>query len=168
MGKYATTTSFTNLLPFFLASNSASDTTGVGIISAHIDRAEAVVNSYLVARYDVRSWTQTSASGANVPPMVRTVAEDLTSYYSIRGAHVKDGEISNKSLPDYKEIMGTLKMMADGKMALADTNGSLVATRSASMFLSNTKDFAPTFDLDDPEKWKVDQDRLSEIDGDRG
>ena len=168
MGRYATTTSFTDLLPFYLRANtSTSDTAAVNLISAQIDRAEQMVDSFLVARFNVAAWTTTSASGANVPPMVRTLSEDLASWRVIRGAYVKDGEIENKTLKDFEDAKELLKSIASGELGLAYTDGTLVAPLSTQRYLSDNKDFAPIFNLDEPEAWAVDPDRLDSITADR-
>lgn len=162
MGSYATTTSISELLPQFLAGNTTtSDTAGVAIFSRHIDRAEGVVNSYCGARYDM-SGLRVGTTTTNVPPMVRTLTEDLASYYAMRGSYVQDGNQEQKYLDKFESAMATLKDIRDGDLKLALTSGALLAVRSG-RFISSTQDYSPVFDLDDPESWAVDKDKLDDM-----
>lgn len=160
MGSYATTTSISNLIPFFLKGNTTtSDTTGVALFSAQVDRAEGEVNSFLSARFAMPFST--------VPPLVRSLTEDIACYYTIRAAYTHDGELQNKFLDDFKSAFVTLESIRDGKTNLAYTDGSLVPSRSSDRYLSNTNDYSPTFNLDSARKWKVSQNRLDDIEDER-
>jgi phage gp36-like protein len=172
MGDYATTTSFPQLLPYLLKSNSESDSTGVAIIAAHILRAEAVVNSYLVNRYASQvptggwglpwgsSWGALSVS---VPPILRTLTEDIASYYVIRGSYVQDGQRKNEYAEDFKFAIKQLEEIRDGKISLADTSGTIIAQATTGRYISSTKNYAPTFNDDAPENWETDNDKESDI-----
>lgn len=155
MGEYATTTSFTNLMPYILAGNSTSDSSGVDAIKAHIVRAESIVNSYISARY--------SLPFTVVPPILRTISEDITSYFHIRGTSVQDGQRDNPWYTSYKLAIDMLKDIKDGVTPLALTDGSAVGPISTARFLSSTDGYARTFDLDSPESWEVDPDRIDDI-----
>lgn len=160
MGTYATTSSFTNLLPYLLKGNSTSDSTGVAILSAQITRAESIVNSYVSARY--------SLPFSVVPPIIRTLSEDLTSCFTIRGSYVQDGQRENKYDEAFcKQAYAILEGIKKGEIPLTLTDGSLVSTKTTTRILSSTENFAPTFNLDDPDNWEVDSDRLDEIEGGR-
>lgn len=160
MGSYATTTSISNLIPFFLKGNTTtSDTTGVALFSAQVDRAEGEVNSFLSARFAMPFST--------VPPLVRSLTEDIACYYTIRAAYTHDGELQNKFLDDFKSAFETLQSIRDGKTNLAYTDGSLVPSRSSDRYLSNTNDYSPTFNLDSARKWKVSGNRLDDIKDER-
>jgi len=155
MGLYATTTSFTNLIPNLLAGNSTADSAGVDALNAHITRAESVVNSYNSSRYSLPFTT--------VPPLVRTLSEDLASYFHIRGVSVQDGQRDNPWYTSYKLALEMLKDIKDGGMGLSLTDGSVLSPNSSSKFLSSTDGYAQTFNLDAPENWDVDSDRKDEI-----
>lgn len=160
MGIYATTSSLPFLLPFALKGNSASDTTGVAIFSKCIDRAESVVNSFLATRY--------SMPFSPVPPVVATISEDLACCYFVRGSYVQDGQRENRYDEKFcNAAMELLQQMKDGKIPLTLTDGSLVPTRAASRMLSNTENYSPTFNQDEPTNWAVSSNRLDEIEGER-
>lgn len=155
MGIYATTTSFTNLIPNILAGNSTSDSAGVDALSAHITRAESIVNSYISARY--------SLPFTVVPPILRTLSEDIASYFHLRGVMVQDGQRENQWYTSYKLAIEMLKDIKDGATQLALTDGSAVGPASTSRFLSSTDGYSQTFNLDSPEDWDVSSTRIDDI-----
>lgn len=156
MGNYATTTSFSSLIPNLLAGNTTTaDTAGEAALSAHITRAESIVNSYLSARYSLPFTT--------VPPIVRTLSEDIASWFHIRGVSVQDGQRDNPWYLTYKDDLKILEGIRDGKTQLSLTDGSILGPISTNRFLSSTDGYSRTMDLDDPKNWGVDQDRLDDI-----
>ena len=159
MGLYATTTSFPSLIPNLLAGNSTADSAGVDALSAHITRAESIVNSYLSARYSIPFTV--------VPPIVRTLSEDIASYFHIRGVSVQDGQRDNPWYTSYKLAIDMLEDIKDGKTQLSLTDGSAVGPVSTSRFLSSTDGYSQTFNLDTPDNWGVDSDRLDDIEDGR-
>lgn len=160
MGGYATSTSLPNLLPFFYKGNtSTSDTAGVALFSAQVDRAEAEVNSYLTARY--------SLPFSTVPPLVRALTEDIACYNTVRAAYTHDGDLQNKFLDDFTSAFSKLESIRDGITKLALTDGSILAGRSTTRYLCSTSEYAQTFNFDDPKNWNVDQDRLDDITDER-
>lgn len=160
MGAYATTTSFSELLPNFLKGNTTtSDTFGAAMLSRHIDRAENIVNSYVSTRY--------SLPFTSVPPLVRTLTEDIACYYAIRGSYVQDGERKNEYMDAFKLAMDTLADIKAGLTHLVLSDGSLLNPQASSRYLSSTKDYTPTFDLDTVTSWKLDPERLTDIEGER-
>lgn len=160
MGLYATTTSIPQIYPGFLSGSTVtSDTAGVDSFSKAIDRAESIVNAYVVARYDLPM--------SVVPPLLRTLAEDMACYYVTRAAYTQDGQNRNQYLNDWKLAKETLEEIKDGKVKLTLTDGSLVPGISSSRMLSTTRDFSPVFNLDDPQNWKPDSGKLDEINSGR-
>lgn len=156
MGLYATTTSIPNLLPQFLKGNSTgSDAAGAAAFSAHIDRAEALVNSRLTNRFALPFTT--------VPPLVRSMAEDIACFYALRAAIAQDGQVDNKQIERFASGFETLELVAGGKMGLAMTDGSAFSANSANRIKSSTLGYSPTFNLDEPKDWAIDEDRLSDI-----
>lgn len=156
MGSYATTTSLSELIPNFLSGNTTtSDTGGTAQFSRHIDRAESIVNSYITARYSLPFTT--------VPPVVRTLSEDIACYFAVRSAYTQDGQNLNQYYPEYKEALKSLESIRSGDIKLSLTDGSLIPTLSTNRFLSSTKEYAPIINLDDPENWRVDPNQLEDI-----
>lgn len=166
MGEYATTSSISELLPSFLAGNTTtSDTAGVALFSRHIDRAEGVVKSYCGARYDL-SGLRVGTTTTNVPPLLRTLSEDIASYFAMRGSYVQDGNQKQAYLDEYKLAMDTLNLIRRGELKLADTSGAELAGRSG-RYVSSTQNYSPVFDLDEPESWSVDKDKLDDMESAR-
>jgi len=156
MGSYATTTSFSKLIPYSLRGNTTtSDSEGTAIFSKHIDRAEAIVNSYIATRY--------SLPLSPVPELIRTLTEDIASYFFIRGVFVQDGERKNEYLEAFRDAFEMLKQIKAGQIQLVDTSGSLLTPLSSSRYRSSTKDYTPIFDLDTETAWEVDSDLLNDI-----
>jgi phage gp36-like protein len=154
MGSYATTTSLSELIPNFLRQNTTtSDANGTSMFSRHIDRAESVINSSVSRLY--------SLPFANVPPILRTLTEDIACYYALRSAYTQDGASKNPYVDAYKVAMDSLDDIAQGKIKLADTSGSLVAVRT-SRYLSDKEGYTPIFGLDDQNEWKRDSNEVSD------
>lgn len=154
MGSYATTTSLSELIPNFLRQNTTtSDTAGTALFSRHIDRAESVVNSKVSRLY--------SLPFTEVPPILRTITEDIACYYSLRGVYTQDGVDNNPHAKSYKDAMDMLDEIAEGTIKLADTSGSLVAVKAA-RYLSDKSGYTPIAGLDDQDQWKRDSDEISD------
>jgi len=151
MGRYATTSSFSELLPqHFSGDTTTSDTAGAAIVSRHIDRAEGIVNGCIAARYDPSAWTS-----GTVPPSVITITEDIASWFVIRATYVQDSQVKNEIYNEYKKAQEFLDQIKAGTFSLTDTNGSLIATRASGRILSSTDSYTNVFDLDAPENWDV-------------
>jgi len=166
MGVYATTTAISELVPGFLRGNTtSSDTAGMNLFSRHIDRAEGIVNAYVTAKYSLPFITATSTT--NVPTMVRTLSEDIASWYAARAAYAQDGQRRQEYLDRFEGAIKQLEDIRDGKTKLAYTDGSVVPNRSSARMLSTTEGYAHVFNMDDPKNWGVDQDQIDDIEGDR-
>lgn len=160
MGAYATTSSMGLLLPGFAEADTTTvDEVATARFSKHIDRAESVVNAVVARRY--------SLPFTNVPPVLRTLTEDLACYYAMRGSFSQDGKVKNPYLDDYKAAMETLEKIMAGTLPLAFTDGSEVPANSANLFLSTTKDFRPVFGLDDAVDWRRDPDEVRQTEAER-
>lgn len=157
MGEYATTTSISLLLPGYLAGAGAgttsSDAAGTAIFSKHIDRAESAVNACVTKLYSIPFTT--------VPPIIRTLTEDIASFFAIRGTASRGGQM-NQYMPSYERAIETLDDIKEGKTSLALTDGSLLPRKSAKRILSNTDTYTPIFGLDDPQAWKRDKDEVDD------
>jgi hypothetical protein len=162
MGIYATTSSISELMPGYLVGNTtASDTVGAALFSRHIDRAEGIVMSTVGARYDVAAF-RVGTTTTNVPPMLRTLSEDIACWFAARAAYAQDGNRKQMYLDAFEIAKETLTDIRDGKTKLAYTDGAEVPPRSAARFLSSTN-YTPIFGLDDPESWAVDDDQRNDI-----
>jgi hypothetical protein len=160
MGLYATTTSLETLMV-----GTRFDTATTALVSKLITHAENEVNKYLSKRYDLSNF-DTSTS---IPPLVTTLTETLAEGYvyqrQSRGG--KDGIARAKMLID--QALENLKLIADYKEDLVDSNGNVIADMSNTSYrvLSNTTSYANTFNEDDPLNWEVDSAKLDDIETER-
>lgn len=162
MGVYATTTAISELLPNYLVGNTTtSDTAGTNIFSRHIDRAEGVVMAFSGARYDVAG-LRVATTTTNVPVLLRTLSEDIATWFAARGSYVQDGGQKQQYLDAYDKALTMLMDIRDGKTKLVDTTGAEIAPRSAARYLTST-DYTHIINLDDPNSWKVDVDQVNSI-----
>ena len=146
MGAYVTLATMLTVMPGL-----PQTTTAVGYIdtasrvNTHINRAESKVNGKLAIRY-VTPFTTTS-----VPPNVRTITEDIATYYIYRSFFSSDSQNYNDYLDSYKEAIDDLIDIRDGKSDLADTQGALIEDRPSTGDIdlySNTDGEQPFFDID--------------------
>ena len=124
---------------------------------------ESEVNKYLSKRYDLSASTfQTSTS---VPPIVRACTEWLAIGY-LQKRMARGGKEAMAIGQDSVDMaIDNLKMIRDYELDLVNTAGSIIVDMSGTgmRVLSNTDDYAPTFDEDDPTSWKISQDKLDDI-----
>jgi phage gp36-like protein len=158
MGQYATITSISNLLPDFLDGNTTTaDKIGVDCFSACIEKAEAMFNAAVSNRYSLPFQT--------TPPLATSVCFDMAAYYAIRALGSRDWPNRNEWLDDFKTAFDVLEKISKGEMYLVDTNGDLVGRRS--MMATNRENEGAIFDVDEPDAWRVDSDRLEDLEGSR-
>lgn len=157
MGVYATTTEFGDFLI-----DTTLDTATTSLIGKCIDHAETEVNKKLASRFDVSSFA------SSVPPHVKTLTQQIAMgwfyFHDSRGSKesFKRAEIL------WKDARDNLNDLAKYKLALVDSDGSLIPNRAgADMALCNTDDYAPTFAEDSDLKWKVDPNKLRAISDER-
>lgn len=160
-GDYATVTSVSILLPKFLkADTTTMDDKGTAIFGKHIQRAEGVVNSFVGQRYALPFIVGTTTT--NVPPILRSLTEDLACYYAMRGTLNQDGKNMNPYLGEFKSAMDILKDISTGDLLLTDTTGAQVTPLSTSRFLSTTKTYTPVFALDSATAWRRDPEEVTD------
>jgi phage gp36-like protein len=130
------------------------------IIDTHIRRADGVIDGKCARRY--------SLPFNPVPPMVRSIAEDIVSWYTMRSLYSADGQNKNEHLAEFKdEAITMLNMIMNGDIDLVDTSGSAVPTNSTEVedrISSNTQDYQPLFDIDDPTNWDFADDLKDAVD----
>lgn len=161
MGSYATTTSISELIPEFLKGNTTTaDSEGTSIFSRAIDRAEGVVNSALVVRW--------SLPFSTVPPKVRTITEDLATYFALRAVYAQDSQIQQRYLDAFNTANKDLELLRSGKAGLALTDGSLLPGNASNRYLSTTKNYDPITQRDDQYHWKRDDNEIDDTEVLRG
>ena len=160
---YSTETTIPLLLPGLPSSSGATGFTRIQAhIVLHINRADALINSKIATRYDVSGFDTTGS----VPPLVRQLSEDITSFYTYRSQFSGDNQNINEWIEKFDSAMEDLDKIRDGDMDLVSTAGSLIGERSATaveLVSSNTKTFAPFFGEDSVTAWEVDEDKLTAI-----
>lgn len=155
MGSYATTTTADTRIPILLNGGSTtSDATFTSVLSSNIDKAEAYFNAMASKHYSIPFTT--------VPPLAREMSFDMAMYWSILAFSTRDWPNRNEMLDDYKQVFDMLKMLGDGDLKLALTDGSLIAQTSG-LIASNREGQDSIFDVDEPTVWAVDQDRLDAL-----
>jgi len=126
-------------------------------IESKITDAERVINNALISRYAV------PFSSDNVPPLINQLTKELASYYILRTIYTRDNVEKSEWVQEYKtNVDKQLQDLVTRKINLIDANGDLVGESEASVE-SNTEDYTPTFDVDEPENWKQDEDKLDDI-----
>lgn len=155
MGIYATTTTLTLLLPNFLRDNTTTtDREGTSIFGLHIDRAESVVNARVAQRYELPF--------SVVPPLIRTITQDIAAWMAIRGTLNQDGKVKNVYLDSYEKAMDLLEEVVKGSVTLVDTNGTALDTIAEDRFKSSTINYSPIFGMDDAASWQRDADEIED------
>lgn len=162
MGTYCTTTSLETVMI-----GTVFDTATTAMASKMIDNAENEVDKYISKRYDISASTFQTSTG--VPPLLTSLAETLAEGY-IRQRNARGGKEQMafaKQLID--QAIDNLKLIADYKLDLVATNGSVIPDMSNTAYKvhSTTDQYSSTFNEDSELKWKVDPDKLADISDER-
>ncbi len=160
MSTYTTTTSIAIMLV------GSTLTNGTAAAAQCITMAENEIKKQLSKRYDV-SASEFNTVGS-IPPMLQDLALwlSLGYFYQISSRGGKEGMLRGKTFID--QAMSNLAQLADREVDLVSTlGGALTEDSSFGAMTSTTKDYAPTFNEDDPLLWVVDPDKLDAIDSER-
>lgn len=160
MGTFCTTTSLETMW------GGASFTDLTSSASLMITQAENEIRKQLSNRYDMGS--SPFLTSTSLPPMVTTLCEWLSLGYlyelTARGSvdqYARADRFINKAHEN-------MKMILNYEFNLVDSTGTEVASSSTDMQVkSNTSGYHSTFDEDDPLNWKVDSDKIDDIDDGR-
>lgn len=166
---YSGPTATLALLPGFpQTTTSAGYTSTVTMLQDQVIRADSVIDGYLSRRFTI------PVNGANtftaaVPPLVRTLSQELTSAYVYRSYYTRDN-VATSEYADQREkwALGMLEKISDMESDLFDTAGALITERiSSARMTSTTRTYAPTFDEGPVTGWLADPDKLSDISADK-
>jgi len=91
------------------------------------------------------------------PAIIQSLAEDIASYYVMRGLYSGKMPSTNEWIDRYKEAKETLKNIAEGTLQIEDITVDVGAIRS------NTKDYKPTFNEGDEINWRTDPNKLEDL-----
>lgn len=136
-----------------------SDQTFTTVFASFILKGEDHFNAAASNNYDLPFTV--------VPPMAREISFDLAAYWTIRAFSTRDWPNRNEMLEDYKMVFDQLKALEDGDLKLTLTDGTIIAGALTSLISSNREGQGPIFDVDEPTAWKVDEDRLNDLENSR-
>ena len=91
------------------------------------------------------------------PAIIESLAEDIASYYVMRGLYSGKMPSTNEWIDRYKEAKETLEKIAAGTLQIEGI------TLKVGTVQSSTKNYKRTFDERDETKWKTDSDKLEDL-----
>ena len=94
------------------------------------------------------------------PAIVKSLSEDIASYFVMRGLYSGKSPSVNDWLEKYKEAKETLKNIAEGTKRIEGITVDVGAIQSS------TKDYKATFDERDETCWGIDSDKLEDLGND--
>lgn len=161
-----TYTSILLLLPGLpQTSTDAKFTETVNLINSHRIRADNIINSTIAKRYDVTQFTSTS-----IPPLLKTIAEDITAYMTFISLYSADNQNRNEWIEKYETALDTLKKIRDGELDLVDSSGNIISERKSSTtdwVSSSTEEYTTFFNIDSATNWAFDTDLLNDVSDER-
>ncbi len=161
MGTLATTTSIQIMMV-----GTVFDTVTTALVAQCLTQAENEIKKQLSKRYDISSTYFTSS--AVTPPQINTLAERLTIGYAYEAMARGSKEGYARADRYIKQVMDNLTQLREGEVQLFDTAGDLIDELALEWQVQHTgENYSPTFNEDDPKNWKVDRDKLEDIDGER-
>ena len=160
MGLYCSTTSLATIMI-----GTTFDSITTALAAKLITHAENEVNKYLSKRYDISAFN----TSTSIPPLVTSLTETLAEAYMQRRMSRGGKEILAYAKDLIKDTTDNLKLIADYKLDLVNTAGSVIADMSQTAYrvLSSTSGYTPTFDEDDELNWSPDESKLSDIANER-
>lgn len=92
-----------------------------------------------------------------LPAIIKSLAEDIASYFVMRGLYAGNTPSINEWIDRYKDAKETLKKIAEGTMQIEGI------TVEVGTVQSTTSDYKSTFDERDETNWEVDSDKLDDL-----
>jgi len=92
-----------------------------------------------------------------LPDIIKSLAEDIASYFVMRGLYAGNTPSINDWIDRYKEAKETLKSIANGTTQIEGI------TVEVNEIQSTTKGYKPTFDERDEIHWDIDVDKLADL-----
>ena len=93
-----------------------------------------------------------------LPDIIKSLAEDIASYFVMRGLYAGNTPSINDWIDRYKEAKETLKSIANGTTQIEGISVDVNEIQST------TKNYKPTCDERDETNWGVDTDKLDDLD----
>jgi len=91
------------------------------------------------------------------PAIIKSLAEDIASYYVMRGLYSGKMPSTNEWIDRYKEAKDTLKKIAEGTLQIEGITVDVGAIQST------TKDYKRTFNESDETNWEIDSGKLEDL-----
>ena len=158
---FATTTSlFTKMI------GTVNDTATINLASASIYDAENEIKKLLAKRYDfsVAPFLTTTS----IPPIVTTMTETLAIGYMYENMSRGSKEGYARADRYIKRVMDNIEKLVEGEAQLTDSSGDPISEIEGDWAVYTTDQYDNTFNEDDPSNWSPDQDKLDDIDSERG
>lgn len=163
MGTFATYTSLDLLIPGVKITNTAASLAAKCIVWA-----ENQVKSKLSRRYDISG--SPFLTSTSVPPQITSITEMIASGHLFKQLSRGAPESIDRGNEIIKDGMDQLISLATGESHLLDTSGSFVGERTDSVreyVIHSASGYHTTFDEDDPINWKIDPDKIDDIESGR-
>ena len=135
--------------------NMANREVPIALLAKAIIKADAeiraVLSSDLLAVLDALE---------EAPDIIKSLAEDIASYYTMRGLYSGNTPSINAWIDRYKEAKETLEKIAEGTLQIEGIDIEVGGIQSS------TKDYKRTFDERDETNWEIDSAKLGDLDDD--
>ena len=159
MGTFATTTSLQTLMPGI-----SFDAATTSLATMCITWAEGFIRTNLARRYNMSaSPFNTSTS---IPTYLTSLCEQMAMGYYFKNASRGAKESITRGEALLKFAQSEIMDIANYKKDLVDNSYALVTNRTSEVIGSSSA-YHTTFDEDDPINWRVDSDKISDIDSGR-
>jgi len=135
--------------------------TNIGMATADVPEAlttKAIAKGDAEVRAAFSADMLTAIDAASpLPAIIKSLAEDIASYFIMRGLYAGNTPSINDWIDRYKEAKETLKNIADG---ITQVEGITVDINEIQ---STTKNYDKTFDERDETCWAIDPDKLEDL-----
>ena len=132
--------------------NMASANVPSALLTKAITKADAEIR----AAFNADMLTAIDAASP-LPAIIKSLAEDIASYFVMRGLYSGNTPSINVWIEKYKEAKETLKEIAEGTKQIEGI------TVEVGTVQSSTKDYKRTFDERDETCWVPDPDKLEDL-----
>lgn len=121
-------------------------------------KAESYIEGKLASKYIV------PFTSSNIPPLVISMATDLTFYYVGRRFFTQTEKDKNPWINVYKDdVDELLDGIMDGNTVLVDNSGSIIDVRTdQKQIWSNVSQYTPTMDHRDETEQRIDPDKIQD------
>ena len=125
-----------------------------------VSKAESDIDAAISERY--------SLPFSSTPPLIRSLAQDLTMYYIARRMYTQNKKDKNDWVDDFRtNAFDMLEKLQKGEMNLLNSSKEVIATRTdlTQIWSTNTDttDYNPTMDERDPVLQRVDPRKIDDL-----